>query len=121
MSELNQLLGRDQNDSVLTEFCQKLGPVEKNKTLGDSVYLNYPDSGICFLLSGAKISVSSIFLFSEGYQEHKAFRGEMPNGLTFLQSRDQARARFPRLICSGGGDQAYSVKMFPSGINLSGS
>ena len=103
MSEIIQLLGRGQNDSVLEKFLQEIDTKEERDTDDEleRIYSDYPESGVCFLFQQG--ICTTIFLYSEGHEEHRSFKGKIPNGLEFGQSRLQVRSQFPVLLKQGGG------------------
>ena len=116
MDDILHLIGKGENDPAFVEYRRQLeevGPVDPtDDNAYDNAYLDYPQSGICFHLKKG-VGVSTIFLYSEGHEEHRSFQGKIPNGLEFGQSRDHVRSRFPVLLKQGGGQIGMLGKRVP--------
>jgi hypothetical protein len=112
MQDLLELLGKSEDDPVFVEYCREIEKTGSRDVTEDTEYIDYLKSGICFHVEPA-IGVSTIFIYSEGHEEHRAFQGDIPNGLVFGQSREQVRSQFPVLLKEGGGQIGMLGKKVP--------
>jgi hypothetical protein len=100
--ELVKLLGMRLDDVAKSPLVLAFGEPGHAKMVHDRLYLEYPNSGIAFDadLDG---KATTVFLYSEGYQDYKGFAGELPDGISFTDDRRAVHARLGQPSASGGG------------------
>jgi len=101
-TELVKLLGNRLDDVSELPFVLALNEAGQAKMVHDRLYLEYPNSGIAFDadLDGR---VTSVFLYTEGFQGNKGFAGELPEGISFTDNRRLIHSRLGQPSASGGG------------------
>jgi len=102
VSDLNDLVGIHLEDLSKSPFVQPLMRDSETELIGDEFHLQIRPHGIAFVASFDG-RVSSIQFFSEGYQQFRRFAGELPEGISFKDSRSSLQRRLGKPDSSGGG------------------
>ena len=110
--DLVKILGVSLDEVVRLPLLVALKERGVPKMVHDRLYLDYPDSGIGFD-AGLDGKVATIFLFADGYQGHKAFRGELPEGISFTDDPNAIRTRLGKPTETGGGAEVQFFGKVP--------
>jgi len=82
----------------------------------ETTYLLYPSKGLDVLLEGDK--VRSIFLYSEGVDEHKKYPGSGPAGITLGSTRKDIAAALGEPSARGLGAEAELWYRYDAGLEV---
>lgn len=103
MSALVQsLLGKSPHDVRSMDIFRSvvMPAVEK---IGDESYLELPSIGISMVLPDGE-TISAVHLHASGHEGYSEFQGELPAGIVFAMSREEARDRLGNPAqCGDGG------------------
>jgi hypothetical protein len=104
-------LGRTHNESTVRNLLEQLGLENAKIKLkrGDfdvgveseafGVALNFSDPetyGMQELVRDGALVLSTVFLYSEGVEDHRQFQGDLPAGLEFSMSREEVNRKLGR-------------------------
>ena len=105
------ILGRSHITQSVADLTFRMG-VPIRTTSEFSTYLDYVNEGVQlrFTPSG---TLESVFLFSENYEEHREFRGEMPSGIRFNDSSVIVKTKMGRPVMNGGGKIGVLGNLIP--------
>ena len=113
-TEIITILGRDINGNDVRDFLtaiQEAPEVTPDEEMGRTYY-TFPQSGLALEVDDAD-EVTTVFLYSEGYEGYRQFRGVMPRSLSWGDSREAVRGRLGQPSLSGDGGEA----LFSLGIS----
>lgn len=99
---LVDLLGKMLDEVIELDF---VGPFQERphaELIHDTFYVALPRLGIA-LVASMDGRLSCVQLFSEGHEGYTGFRDPLPEGLSFVDSRQLAWARLGTPAASGGG------------------
>jgi hypothetical protein len=102
LATVRNLLGKPWEDKEVKAVVKTLTGQPKVSSYNDSSYQVYYDAGIDFRLD-MKGKVTTIFLFAEGSDKHKAYKGELPAGLTFANTRGEVEKKLGKPDSEFGG------------------
>jgi hypothetical protein len=89
--QVEDLIG--QRTSAIAGFPPLAGvPTPEPEVIEDRAYLVYPAHGIEVALDEAGL-IEQVMLHAEGHESHRGYRGPLPEGLSFMMSREEARHR----------------------------
>lgn len=91
------LLGKSIDDDDVTSFLKTLDQAEAVR-LND---LNEPrwiseDAGVVVYAAPKTRRIVTVFLYAEGYEGYKQYKGPLPHGLNFSMDMDAVKSCFPR-------------------------
>jgi hypothetical protein len=86
-------------------------PIEQ---IEDRLYLSVPDIGTSFA-AGLDGQIDSVFLHSACHEGHSQYPFQLPEGLSFSDSRDTVRGRLGEPVATGG-----PVSFVQGSINCAG-
>jgi hypothetical protein len=101
--QLSTMLDMLLEDIAQTEIVGPLMCDSKTELIGDEFYLTMRPHGLGVIASFDG-RVSSIQLFSEGFQQYSQFVGMLPEGLSFGESRSSVSRRLGKPDATGGGE-----------------
>ncbi|MDX3195646.1 hypothetical protein PV458_45205 [Streptomyces sp. MN03-5084-2B] len=106
MDDVVDALGRMKNDELVRSLFQYYGlkhyPVAD---LGTTKGYENPQEGIELTIEDG--IVTSVHMHAAGHEGHQQFRGPLPRGITFRDTRSTARAKFGKPSSSGEPKQHY--------------
>jgi hypothetical protein len=95
--DLPALLGKEIDDPNVTSFLKTLDQAEAVRLTS----LNEPrwiseDAGVVVYAAPKTRRIFTVFLYAEGYEGYKQYKGPLPHGLDFCMDMDAVKACFPR-------------------------
>jgi hypothetical protein len=102
-NNLFSLLGMDLDDVARSAFVLSLNEQPVTEKIEDRFYMKMPASGLAFVASLER-RVMAIQLHAEGYQQYTGFAGDLPEGVSFSNSRGSLQNRLGKPFASGGGN-----------------
>src|SRR5262245_42163058 len=101
-----ELLGKKMADRDVVAFLKALKEkVEVEKSVdSEGYYVSSKKDGIELGLDNDFL-IRTIFLYSEGKDNHQQFTGTLPRGLTFRDTQEMVRKKLGKPTLSGGGQQ----------------
>lgn len=96
------LLGRSRRDPVVESFIESSGAVVEVSPYPDgTTYHVAKNRGFSLLEEGGVIG--TVFLYSQGYEDHERYTGILPRGLTFDDDRHSVHGKLGKPDRHGGG------------------
>jgi hypothetical protein len=103
MADLLSLLGKTIDDPAVEELKRELEAEPSRSTVEDRHYLNFEERGLS-LATDETSRIESIFLYAEGRDGYRQYRGNMPHGLAFDVDREASRRMLGQPSDTGGGE-----------------
>lgn len=88
---IQSLVGKSTNDVRGMEIFRNIGMPDVEE-IGDESYLELPSIGISMVLSDDQ-TISAVHLHASGHEGYSEFQCELPAGIVFAMSREEARTR----------------------------
>jgi len=101
-NDFTKMLGMRLDDVAHMANVQPLMRDSITDLIDDRFHLQIPSYGIGFIASFDG-RVSTIFFYSEGVDQYREFASELPEGITFRDSRSSVQVRLGKPDASGGG------------------
>lgn len=99
---IQSLVGQNINDVHGMGIFRNVAMLDVEK-IGDESYLQLPLLGISMVLPDGE-TISAVHLHASGHEGYSEFQGELPAGIVFAMSREEARARLGNPAqCGDGG------------------
>lgn len=99
---IQSLVGQNINDVHDMGIFRNVAMLDVEK-IGDESYLQLPLLGISVVLPDRE-TISVVHLHASGHEGYSEFQGELPAGIVFAISREEARARLGNPAqCGDGG------------------
>lgn len=94
---LPALLGKEIDDGDVTSFLKTLDKAEAVRltSLKEPRWIS-EDAGVVVYAQPKTRRISDIFMYAEGHEGYKQFKGPLPHGLDFSMSMDAVKGCFPR-------------------------
>lgn len=96
------MLGQKLEDAVNQMRAQPSCGSISTELIHDRFHADLPRDGLA-LVADSSGRITSVQLFADGFQGYNGFRGELPEGVSFRDSRAEVRARLGTPSASGGG------------------
>lgn len=122
----SSILGSKEGDPDLESFLSTLG---KRPKMWRSAYLGfliYKKQGIDIAFTERDLlnkdnpssytdtlRVGAIHFYSEGYEGHKGYKGDLIDKITFSDNRDDIQLKLGKPDKSGGGNKSFPDKVWP--------
>lgn len=100
LAELRALLGQPISSAKVRAFLAPLESGREASTYSDSTYWSYKRHGLSVLVVGER--VKTLFLYARGADKFDVWRGELPAGLTFDDTRATVETKLGPPIKTGG-------------------
>ena len=110
--DLVQLLGFRMESPEIKSVRQELDPAVEVEQDDNAFFLSFPEQGVEMLFNQDGV-LKSIFLFAEGEDGARQFGGDLPEGLRFLMSRENARKNLGAPQETGGGEVSFQREILP--------
>jgi hypothetical protein len=107
---LISLLGKSVNNADIKNFMLKLNEkpeINNFEMIDGTIYYSFKKSGISFLFKKDKLD--TIFLYSEGHEGFKQYKGTIPAGVNFSDNRATANKKLGLPSQSGGGGKVPEI------------
>jgi hypothetical protein len=101
---LQELLGRREDDDEVADIIRRLGSPKISEDV-DRSYYEFPASGLS-LMFGADSRLAAVHFYSQGRDGYSQYRGQLPQGLTFLLRQRDVIERLGLPESSGGGGRS---------------
>lgn len=99
---IQSLVGQNINDVHGMGIFRNVAMLDVEK-IGDESYLQLPLLGISMVLPDGE-TISAVHLHASGHEGYSEFQDELPAGIVFAMSREEARARLGNPAqCGDGG------------------
>jgi hypothetical protein len=89
------------------------GVIPDAEKIGDESYVELPLIGISMVLPDGEM-ISAVHLHASGHEGYSEFQGELPAGIVFAMSREEARDRFGNPAQCGDGGRVLLLGLRPS-------
>jgi hypothetical protein len=119
LKSLLNLLGRDRRSPEIERFSKTLAekPKVSEYDSGKTVYYSWKSKGISLAFEASKLR--KIYLYAEGTDGFSQYQGELPDKLTFADTREIVEAKLGKPEDSGGdGIIEFWVSYGSKGISL---
>lgn len=100
VAQLRALLGQPASSPIVRAFVAPLAADREVSTFGDSTYFSYKPHGLSILFVADR--VKTVFLYTDGADAFEAWPGELPEGLTFRDTRAIVERKLGPPVKSGG-------------------
>jgi len=117
LSTLKALLGKKLDSKEMMEFRKKFKEPQKVSKYDDALYHSWTDHGVSFLFK--EDVLDAFFLYAEGADKFKQYRGELPEGLRILETRREVEQKLGEPKISGGEEVIPFWAAYPSkGVSI---
>lgn len=114
--KLIALLGESKSSPAFTEVLNDLGKAGDWDDHKGHAYLNFRESGVSLSYEKRTGSFQSIFLYGNGRDGFSEYRGLLPAGLTFHNTREEVHHKLGEPVRSGPGPEVDTTwDLFQSG------
>ncbi len=95
--DLPALLGKVIDDADVTSFLKALDKAEAVRltSLKEPRWIS-EDAGVVVYAAPKTRRIFTVFLYAEGYEGYKQYKGTLPHGLDFSMDMDAVKGCFPR-------------------------
>lgn len=89
------------------------GVISDTEKIGDESYVELPLIGISMVLPDGE-TISAVHLHASGHEGYSEFQGELPAGIVFAMSREEARSRLGNPAQCGDGGRVLLLGLRPA-------
>jgi hypothetical protein len=95
--DLPALLGKEIDDADVTSFLKTLDQAEAVRltSLKEPRWIS-EDAGVVVYAQPKTRRITDFFMYAEGHEGYKQFKGPLPHGLDFSMDMDAVKGCFPR-------------------------
>ena len=96
-TDLPALLGKEIDDAEVTSFLKTLDRAEAVRvtSLKEPRWIS-EDAGVVVYAAPKTRRIFTVFLYAEGHEGYKQFKGPLPHALDFSMTMDAVKGCFPR-------------------------